>query len=205
MTSPPSISELAASINNLVQSQQTFQTNISTNLNNLVTNVNNLRARLPPPGFPFTQNHDPPPLHTTSIKLDIPRFDGSDPLGWIFKISQFFEFHHTPEDQRIRMASFYMEGEALTWYQWMHSNQQLLTWAMFVQALEMRFAPSQYEDPRGALFKLCQTGSVKEYQTAFEALANRIVGLPAPFYSAVLYPALNRRFVARYWLFNLCL
>jgi hypothetical protein len=75
-----------------------------------------------------------------------------------------------------------MEGEALTWYQWMHSNQQLLTWPLFVQSLELRFAPSQYEDPRGALFKLCQTGTVKEYQTQFETLANRIIGLPAPFY-----------------------
>jgi hypothetical protein len=53
---------------------------------------------------------------------------------------------------------------------------------MFIHALELRFAPSQYEDPKGSLFKLCQTGSVKEYQTAFESLANRIVGLPAPFY-----------------------
>jgi hypothetical protein len=75
-----------------------------------------------------------------------------------------------------------MEGEALTWHQWMHSNQQLLTWPLFVQSLELRFAPSQYEDPRAALFKLCQTGTVKEYQTQFETLANRIIGLPAPFY-----------------------
>jgi hypothetical protein len=71
---------------------------------------------------------------------------------------------------------------------------------MFVQALEMRFAPSQYEDPRGALFKLCQTGSVKEYQTAFEALANRIVGLPAPFYLSCfvsgLKPEIRREVLA---------
>ncbi|KAL5141796.1 hypothetical protein HKD37_09G025078 [Glycine soja] len=26
------------------------------------------------------------------MKLDIPRFDGQDPLGWIFKISQFFDY-----------------------------------------------------------------------------------------------------------------
>jgi hypothetical protein len=200
MTSPPSIIELAASINNLVQSQQTFQTAISTNLNNLVTDVNNLRARLPPPGFPHTPNHDPPPLHTTSIKLDIPRFDGTDPLGWIFKITQFFDYHLTPDDQRLRIASFYMEGEALTWFQWMHQNGQLLTWTTFLHALEVRFAPSQYEDPKGALFKLSQTTTLKKYQTQFESLANRIIGLPPSCYLSCfisgLKPAIRREVLA---------
>lgn len=53
----------------------------------------------------------------------------------------------------------------------MHSNNQLMSWST-----------SLYEDPKGALFKLCQTTSVKEYQTQFEMLANRIIGLPPPFY-----------------------
>ncbi|MCI42167.1 retrotransposon-derived protein PEG10-like, partial [Trifolium medium] len=112
----------------------------------------------------------------TSIKLDIPRFDGSDPMGWIFKINQFFDYHLTPDEQRLRIASFYMDGEALPWFQWMHSNGQILTWPSFLHALETRFAPSQYEDPKGALFKLTQTGSVKDYQGQFELLANRITG-----------------------------
>jgi len=31
------------------------------------------------------------PLHfPTTIKLEIPRFNGEDPLGWIFKVKQFF-------------------------------------------------------------------------------------------------------------------
>lgn len=177
MVSPPPTIEETLQL--LLQNQQNFQQNITT----ITDKLTQLRNRLPPPGFNNTNHHDPPNHYAnTTIKLDIPRFDGSDPLGWIFKINQFFEFHNTPEDQRIRMASFYMEGEALTWYQWMHSNGQLLSWPMFIQSLELRFAPSQYEDPRGALFKLCQTGSVKEYQTEFETLANRIIGLPAPFY-----------------------
>jgi hypothetical protein len=130
------------------------------------------------------------------MKLDIPRFDGSDAMGWIFKITQFFEYHHTPDDQQMRIAAFYMEGEALSWFQWLHSNGQFLTWPLFLQALESRFAPSLYEDPKGALFKLCQTSSVREYQTQFEALANRIMGLPPPFHLGCfisgLKPAIRR-------------
>lgn len=44
-----------------------------------------------------------------------------------------------------------------------------------------RFAPSFYDDPRGALFKLTQRGTVAQYLAEFERLANRIVGLPPPF------------------------
>ena len=31
------------------------------------------------------------------MKLDVPQFEGTDPLGWIFKINQFFVYHATPE------------------------------------------------------------------------------------------------------------
>lgn len=51
-----------------------------------------------PPKTPF---HSRPPL-----KLEVPRFDGHDPMGWIFKISQFFDYQGTPEDERITVASF---------------------------------------------------------------------------------------------------
>ncbi|XP_028198078.1 uncharacterized protein LOC114382700 [Glycine soja] len=49
------------------------------------------------------------------------------------------------------------------------------------EALELRFAPTLYDDPRAALFKLSQQGSVSSYLVEFESLANRIVGLPTPF------------------------
>lgn len=40
------------------------------------------------------------------------------------------------------------------------------------------FALSIYDDPQGALFKLQQTGTISEYLTEFERLANRTLGLP---------------------------
>lgn len=79
------------------------------------------------------------------------------------------------------MASFYMDGPALSWYQWMFRNGLITSWRGLLQALESRFAPSFYDDPKGALFKLSQKGSVNEYLTEFERLANRIVGLPTEF------------------------
>ena len=42
----------------------------------------------------------------------------------------------------------------------------------------MRFAPSFYDNPRRALPKLSQHGTVNSYLSEFKSLANRIVGLP---------------------------
>jgi len=41
----------------------------------------------PPPPMP---SHSSSSSHRHHMKLEVPRFDGHDPLGWIFKISQFF-------------------------------------------------------------------------------------------------------------------
>jgi len=176
----PTPTEMLNTLNLILQNQQGFREDL-TQFN---TELHSLRTRMGPPGFTgligeTSTNHG---YSTTSIKLDIPRFDGTEPLGWIFKINQFFEFHNTSEEQRLRIASFYMEGDALTWFQWMYSNGQLHSWPAFIHALELRFAPSQYDDPKGALFKLCQTTTVKDYQHAFESLANRITGLAPQFY-----------------------
>lgn len=70
------------------------------------------------------------------VKLDIPRFDGHDPLGWIFKILQLFNYQNTPKEERIIVAYFYLDGAALSWYQWMFRNGLIASWSGFLQALE---------------------------------------------------------------------
>lgn len=94
------------------------------------------------------------------------------------------------------MASFYMDGPAHSWYQWMTHNGFISSWSALLQALESRFAPTFYDDPQGTLFKLQQRGSVNEYLTEFERLANRIIGLAPPAllncFISGLHPELRR-------------
>lgn len=131
-------------------------------------------SHLTTPSSPVTQPSYP---SRPSVKLDVPRFDGYDPLGWIFKISQFFDYQGTPEEERITVASIYLDGPALSWFQWMFKNGFITSWSALLQAIEGRFAPSFYDDPCRTLFKLVQRSSVTEYLTEFEKLANRITGL----------------------------
>lgn len=164
----------------ILQLTQTIAT-LSTNHNELVTKVDTIFDHLtiqdslqPPPSPPHNRNKP-------HLKLEVLRLDGDDAMGWIFKINQFFDYQENPEEERITLASFYMDGKALGWFQWMYCHGLITSWNGLLHALETRFAPSFYDDPRGALFKLTQRGSVNEYLTEFERLANRIVGLPPTF------------------------
>jgi len=73
-----------------------------------------------PQHSPFSSTAVPPPPASPSfahcLKLEVPRFDGSDLMGWIFRVTQFFEYHSTPEHDRLTVASFYMDGKTLVWF-----------------------------------------------------------------------------------------
>ena len=169
-------------------------TSINDRYNNLAGKVDAIleHLRLRDSGVPSTTAPTPSPSHQrNTVKLNIPKFDGHDPLGWIFKITQLFQYQNTPEEERVTIASLYLDGAALSWYQWMFSNGLITSWDGFLQALESRFAPTFYEDPKGALFKLTQRGTVNEYLTEFERLANRVVGLPPPFLLSCFVSGLN--------------
>jgi hypothetical protein len=168
----------------LVQQLSQFQVQLTTTVADIAHRLDSLERRTPDPsaasGSGPTLGTPPPSPAPPRLKLDVPRFDGQNANGWIFKISQFFTYHNTPEEERITVASFYLDGPALAWYQWMYRNGQIVSWSQFLQALELRFAPTAYDDPRGKLFKLQQLSSVTSYLSEFEALANRIVGLSPP-------------------------
>ena len=51
-------------------------------------------------------------------KLDFPRFNGDDPTRWIYRAEQYFSLHNTFDFNKIPLASFHLEHEALQWFHW---------------------------------------------------------------------------------------
>lgn len=43
----------------------------------------------------------------------MPRFDGSNVHGWIYKAKKYLTFHNVPNEESVIIATFNMEGEAL--------------------------------------------------------------------------------------------
>ena len=159
--------------------------NVSNKLDDLLNRVSAIEANQHNTPSHSSSSANPTPPHTPNplprMKLDVPRSDGTDPSGWMFKINQFFACLATPEPYRLTVLAFAMEGPALAWFQWMSRSGQISSWLGFLQALEGRFATSQYEDPTGLFSKLTQTGTVATYLSQFETLANRTIGLPNSF------------------------
>ena len=45
-------------------------------------------------------------------KLEFPRYSGNDPIEWLNRVAQFFEYLGTTDAQKVPLASFHLEGEA---------------------------------------------------------------------------------------------
>ena len=112
-----------------------------------------------------------------SVKLYFPRFSGVDPASWVYKANQYFGYCQTPIAEKLMIASFHMELEALIWFQEAKEAGIFSDWESLVQALHVRFGSMAYDDPIEVLTRLRQTTTVALYKAKFEAISNRIKGL----------------------------
>ncbi|XP_075666464.1 uncharacterized protein LOC142636214 [Castanea sativa] len=112
-----------------------------------------------------------------SVKLDFPRFSGDDPASWVYKANQYFGYYQTPVTKKLLIALFYMELEAMIWFQEAEEAGVFTDWDSLVQALHVRFGSSAYDDPMEVLTRLRQSSTVALCKVEFEAVSNRIKGL----------------------------
>lgn len=89
------------------------------------------------------------------------------------RAEQFFEFQNTPEEEKIPLAAYHLEGEAQLWYQLFKESEEEPTWETMKDGLHARYGPMQFDDFFGDLTKLRQTGTVREYQSQYERLLSR--------------------------------
>ncbi|GJV48637.1 hypothetical protein Tco_1438849 [Tanacetum coccineum] len=75
-----------------------------------------------------------PPI-PSSMRLDVPKFSGTDPDRWIFSINEYFTHLSTPVDQRLRFVGLNLEGDATEWIRWMTLNNLITTWDGFLESV----------------------------------------------------------------------
>ncbi|CAL1359548.1 unnamed protein product [Linum trigynum] len=72
--------------------------------------------------------------------IEFPIFNGQEDAGlWLYAAERWFKNHLIPEERKAYLASFYLEGDALQWWEWMERSyaaaETLITWPMFQEEL----------------------------------------------------------------------
>ena len=98
------------------------------------------------------------------LRLEIPLFEGSKPRWWIRRCERYFEFYSIPENQRIMLASAYLNNVADCWYQgWSRSRGMGARWIDFAKEMCVRFGKRNMADVIEEFNKLRKDGTVTEY------------------------------------------
>ncbi|KAE9602911.1 putative succinate dehydrogenase (quinone) [Lupinus albus] len=111
-------------------------------------------------------------------RVELPPFDGTDPVGWITRAETYFEVQGTSEEVKVRLAKLSMEGATIHWFNLLRATEKDLTWARMKRALIDRYGGRQSGNPFEELKDLIQTGSVEEYVSEFEFISSQVDRLP---------------------------
>ena len=111
-----------------------------------VKGLSNLRGKSVTTGTENqTTSSDFMKLNPRRSKLDCPRFNGFDFLGWRLKVEQFFEAVNLPEEEKVPTVMIHLDGKALQWHQrFMRSKGSLksVVWSEYVLEMQSRFHDS---------------------------------------------------------------
>lgn len=70
-----------------------------------------------------------------ATKVEMPSFEGHDPLGWIARAEKFFEVQQVKPAEKVQMAFICMEGSAVHWFRFLRKKMPSLTWEELTSAL----------------------------------------------------------------------
>lgn len=108
---------------------------------------------------------------TKGPKMDFPRFDGTDPVGWIRQCNKYFQMSAAPEEYKLSLAQLYITGDADVWLRRSGLLNKKLTWQQFCKELIHRFSASGSYDLTDKFNTIRQNNqTVKEYTKTFEDL-----------------------------------
>ncbi|KAL6640841.1 hypothetical protein ACP70R_021964 [Stipagrostis hirtigluma subsp. patula] len=106
--------------------------------------------------------------------INFPHYDGeADPLTWINKCESYFRGMRTMPEEKVWLAALHLEGAAAEWYYALERDFGIVSWARFVEYINLRFSPPIRANALAELKDLRRTGSVEEYQRQFLTLLCR--------------------------------
>ncbi|KAL1564357.1 hypothetical protein AAHA92_06709 [Salvia divinorum] len=113
-----------------------------------------------------------------SLKMEAPRFNGSDAASWISRVQYYFDHLMFPDDYRLHYVVMLFDPPVAEWIFNYRANNPHAIWSNFLEDVRRRFDPKCFVNYFGLIAKLCQTGSLADYNKEFEGMLNRVHGVP---------------------------
>ena len=112
-------------------------------------------------------------------RIELTRFDGSNPKLWQTHCKDHFRFWNTPQQQWISFASAQFEGTAARWSESVHHRARQVNWAKFCALLQSRLGRNKHQNLLRQMFKIHQSGSVEDYVERFSELYDQLTAYEA--------------------------
>lgn len=114
------------------------------------------------------------PLELRLPRIEVNKFVGSNPTGWVTQMEHSFSLHGIIDDlAKLRYGILHLDLERWQWWQWRRKARQgYVTWTQFVAELYYRFDSDTHH--LGHLTKLKQSRTMEDFIAAFEHLAIRM-------------------------------
>jgi hypothetical protein len=114
--------------------------------------------------------------------VDVTKFDGSDPTGWVTQMEHYFSLYNITDDlAKLWYGVLHLDQEHWQWWQWRkNSRQGYIAWTQFVAELYECFDTDT--NHLGHLTKMKQLGIVEDFIASFECLAFRTEGMSDAFF-----------------------
>ncbi|XP_021809329.1 uncharacterized protein LOC110752877 [Prunus avium] len=174
-------------VTSLLSTQEAHQTCISTlhqSVDTLTTAQTNLQspiknqfAQLKQTFFDELRHHRPYPHLSSSasprlLKLDLERFSGDDPYGWIASAERFLTYYGVPDEDKVTVAAVHLSRDASLWMRWFEQCFPK-DWTLFTTSLLQHFGSTDICNFEASLSHIQQIGSLANYLTLFTKLACR--------------------------------
>jgi hypothetical protein len=114
--------------------------------------------------------------------VDVTKFDGSDPTGWVTQMEHYFSLYNTTDDlAKLRYGVLHLDQERWQWWQWRKTSRQgYIAGTQFVAEIYEQFDIDT--NHLGRLTKLKQSDTVEDFIAAFECLAFQTEGMTDAFF-----------------------
>ena len=110
-------------------------------------------------------------------RVDVTKFDGSDPTGWVTQMEHYLSLYNITNDlSKLQYGVLHLDQERWQWWQWRkNSRQGYIAWTQFVAEIYERFDTDT--NHLGYLKKMKQLGMVEDIIASFECLDFRTEGM----------------------------